>query len=53
VTGNPVSDVGGMGAGEMEGAKRTIVKMMRESAGERGVLMGQYRLLVWFAMRRA
>jgi hypothetical protein len=44
--GNLVSDVGGMGEEDREGAKRSFVRMMEGEAGEGGVLRDQYRLLV-------
>jgi len=50
--GNAVSDVGGMGEEERERAKRSLVRMMKERAGEGAVLRDQYRLLVVTGVKR-
>lgn len=46
LTGNPVSDVGGMGDEERE------AKMVMRYAGGCGVLTDEYRLLVGIGMKR-
>jgi hypothetical protein len=52
VTGNPVSDVGGMGNGEREEAKRLFMQMMKDYAGDSGVLVDKYRVLAGIGVRR-
>jgi len=52
VTGNPVSDVGGMGDKEREGSKRLFVPMMRDYAGDSGGLVDKYGVLVGIGVRR-